>query len=120
MTRDKLWERAMELGALGGCHQRPDRSFFLGSYQFPVCARCTGVLLGQAAAFIALAAKKKVPFALAAAMLLIMGADWFAQYTGLCESTNTRRLITGITGGAGLVFIYAGIIRAIISLIRKR
>ncbi|MGG7175281.1 DUF2085 domain-containing protein [Clostridium neonatale] len=25
-----------------GCHQLPDRSFFIRSYQFPICARCTG------------------------------------------------------------------------------
>ncbi|MBP5604113.1 MAG: DUF2085 domain-containing protein [Ruminiclostridium sp.] len=120
MTRDELWERAMELGALGGCHQRPERSFFIGGYQFPVCARCTGVLVGQSAAFAGLAAKKKVPFALASGMLLVMGADWFAQYTGICGSTNIRRLVTGIIGGAGIVFIYADIVITIINLIRKR
>ena len=29
-----------------GCHCRPDRSFFFRGRQFPVCARCTGMLLG--------------------------------------------------------------------------
>ena len=24
----------------------PERSFFFGEYQFPLCARCTGVLVG--------------------------------------------------------------------------
>ncbi|RGF93239.1 DUF2085 domain-containing protein [Ruminococcus sp. AM54-1NS] len=37
----------MKLGASAGCHQRPDRSFFFHGWQFPVCARCTGVLAGQ-------------------------------------------------------------------------
>jgi len=27
------------------CHQRPERSFFWGTHQFPVCARCTGLYL---------------------------------------------------------------------------
>jgi uncharacterized membrane protein len=31
------------------CHQRPERSFFWGSHQFPVCARCTGIYLSSAA-----------------------------------------------------------------------
>lgn len=33
--------------AIGGviCHQRPERSFFWGTHQFPVCARCTGLYL---------------------------------------------------------------------------
>ena len=28
------------------CHQRPERSFFIGKYQFPFCARCSGILFG--------------------------------------------------------------------------
>ena len=31
------------------CHQRPERSFFWGDHQFPVCARCTGIYLSAAA-----------------------------------------------------------------------
>jgi len=27
------------------CHQLPERSFFLGGRQFPVCGRCTGLYL---------------------------------------------------------------------------
>ena len=113
MTRDELWFRAMELGAAAGCHQRPDRSFFFGEYQFPVCARCTGVFLGQSAAAAALLCGKRVPAWAAAALLLTMGADWFVQYTGLRESTNPRRLVTGILGGAGIVFLWFCAIRAI-------
>jgi uncharacterized membrane protein len=31
------------------CHQRPERSFFWGAHQFPVCARCTGLYLSALA-----------------------------------------------------------------------
>ena len=109
----------MELGAAGGCHQLPERSFFIGGYQFPVCARCTGVFLGQFSAFAGLLAGKRVPVWTGAMMLLIMGADWFVQYIGLRGSTNPRRLVTGILGGAGMIFIYAGIIRAVIKAVSK-
>jgi uncharacterized membrane protein len=34
------------------CHQRPERSFFWGVHQFPVCARCTGLYLSSAAGVI--------------------------------------------------------------------
>src|SRR5689334_6735509 len=37
--------------SVGGliCHQRPERSFFWGTHQFPVCARCTGIYLSAVA-----------------------------------------------------------------------
>ena len=30
------------------CHQKPERSFFWGDQQFPVCARCTGLYVSGA------------------------------------------------------------------------
>lgn len=119
MTRDELWIRAMEIGAMGGCHQRPDRSFFIGGYQFPVCARCAGVFLGQAAAVVMLILRKRIPPAVAAVLLLTMGADWFVQRIGLRESTNLRRLITGIMGGVGVVFIWADGVQAVIKMLKN-
>jgi uncharacterized membrane protein len=110
----------MEIGAAGGCHQRPDRSFFIGGYQFPVCARCTGVLLGQAAAVIMLVLKKVPSSIVSAALLLVMGADWFVQRIGLRESTNIRRLVTGIMGGAGIFFLYANAVLGIVRLVGKK
>lgn len=106
MTRDELWQRTMELGAAAGCHQRPDRSFFIGDYQFPVCARCTGVFLGQLAAVIMLLSGRRVPAKAAAALLAVMGADWLAQKLEVLGSTNIRRLMTGIMGGIGITFLY--------------
>ena len=45
---------ALAVYAVGAivCHQRPERSFFLGSHQMPVCARCTGIYIGAAVAVI--------------------------------------------------------------------
>ena len=37
----------MEFGKKMGCHQIPERSFFFKGYQFPVCGRCTGVIIGE-------------------------------------------------------------------------
>jgi uncharacterized membrane protein len=31
------------------CHQRPERSFYLGAVPLPVCARCAGIYAGGAA-----------------------------------------------------------------------
>ena len=110
----------MEVGALTGCHQMPERSFFVRGYQFPVCARCTGVFLGKLIADIMLIFKKVLSPLWALILLLIMGADWFAQRTGLLESTNPRRFVTGILGGMGMAFLYANaIIAAVMKICRK-
>ena len=42
--KDEKWVSLMEYGHKIGCHQMPERSFFYKEYQFPVCARCTGVI----------------------------------------------------------------------------
>ena len=47
---DLLWLKWMDWGKRLGCHQMPERSFFIKGYQFPVCARCTGVLVSSIAA----------------------------------------------------------------------
>jgi uncharacterized membrane protein len=40
-----VWSDAVYLAASRVCHQRPDRSFFLGGAQWPVCGRCAGLYL---------------------------------------------------------------------------
>ncbi len=103
----------MEIGALTGCHQMPERSFFVRGYQFPVCARCTGVFLGKFIADIMLIFKKVLSPVTALVLLLVMGADWFAQRIGILESTNPRRFVTGILGGMGVAFLYANAVIAV-------
>lgn len=99
---DALYARLFALGGRLGCHQRADRSFFLRGRQFPVCARCTGVLLGYlpaVPAFFLLGASWRA----AAAGMAVMFADWLLQRLGVAESTNPRRLLTGILGGYGIM-----------------
>lgn len=98
----ELWIKIMQIGARTGCHQRADRSFFYNGYQFPVCARCTGVLIGYTAVLVC------IPFflpsfVLGIAFCAVMFIDWFIQFVKIKESTNTRRLITGILGGYGII-----------------
>ena len=100
-VRSRFCRRAMELGSFTGCHQMPERSFFWHGRQFPVCARCTGVFAGQLAALF-LFRLVSPPYWLLAAFCAIMLADWLVQRFGLRESTNLRRLITGLLCGYAL------------------
>lgn len=90
----------MEIGEWSGCHQMPERSFFYKGFQFPVCARCTGVIISSIAAFFVFL-KKKLSISLCFLLSGIMFLDWFLQYKEIRESTNPRRLITGLIGGFG-------------------
>jgi len=103
--RQTVLESLRSIGNQSGCHQLPERSFFYKGKQFPVCARCTGVSIGQFAALTA-GLFRPVPTKTALALLTFMGLDWLVQEMGIKESTNRRRLITGICGGFGLFTLY--------------
>ncbi|MDD4382424.1 MAG: DUF2085 domain-containing protein [Candidatus Dojkabacteria bacterium] len=82
----------------------PERSFFWKEYQFPVCARCFGMLIGHLLGVL-IFIFYRLPIVIAIVLCLITFIDWFIQYLGIFESTNWRRLITGILGGIGVVII---------------
>ena len=106
----------MKLGKRLGCHQMPERSFSVKGYQFPICARCTGVLLGELVAIISLFFFQ-LDLLVSILLLIPMGIDWGLQYIKLFPSNNVRRVITGTLGGYALTFIYYHIICGIIRFI---
>ena len=108
----------MKMGEIWGCHQMPERSFTIKGWQFPVCARCTGVLIGHTAGAITYF-KGKRPFKSAFAGCCVMLADWLVQYLGIKESTNKRRLFTGILGGFGAGVIYFEIVSRVTKFLRQ-
>jgi uncharacterized membrane protein len=95
---DKIWVRLMNAGAIYGCHQKPERSFFIKDYQFPVCARCTGILFIKPLVWM-VNCKAKVPLGICILMLVPMEIDGAMQCLLNVESNNKRRFITGLLGG---------------------
>ena len=95
------------------CHRKPERSFFIKGYQFPVCARCTGFYISLIAYFIFTYynfVNYNIPLLTFALILLIpTGIDGITQFYNIQESNNTRRFITGLLGGLGLGIILKAI-----------
>ena len=115
-TKIKIWAYFMRLGNRCGCHQREDRSFKIKGWQFPVCARCTGILTGQIIAVVLYLLKIRMPIYIGLLFLIIMFIDWLLQYKNIKQSTNLRRLITGNLAGIAQISI---ILELIINLIIK-
>lgn len=106
----------MYYGEKLGCHQRPERSFFIKGYQMPVCARCTGAMVGYLIA-LPLFFLYDFSWILSFTGCSIMLFDWGLQAMNLKESTNTRRFFTGLVGGYGLMSIQIWFITVIIRYI---
>ncbi len=93
------------LQILCGCHARPDRSFSFQGRKFPVCARCTGELLGIVAGILiaGVFGVPKLPYVFL--LMIPMLVDGFGQLLTSYESGNMRRLFSGALFGIGFVFM---------------
>ncbi|WP_347460374.1 DUF2085 domain-containing protein [Clostridium beijerinckii] len=111
--KTKIWIFLMKFGALSGCHQMYDRSFSFRGFQFPVCARCTGIYLGYIIAVILFIIKVKISLNICGISILIMICDGLLQLFKIKKSTNIRRLFTGVSFGIGLAFLAMYAIRAL-------
>jgi uncharacterized membrane protein len=93
----------------GLCHQLPERSFFGGGTQVPVCARDTGIYLGFLISLVLISwfhqgsrpREFPAPSGWVAIALMIgaMGFDGVSSYAGFRTTTNDLRLITGLLAG---------------------
>ncbi|MDD4689946.1 MAG: DUF2085 domain-containing protein [Eubacteriales bacterium] len=117
--QDSLWLNLMQYGKALGCHQLQERSFYVLGYQFFVCARCTGVIIGEIFAVLLLLIGIRINIYSCVLLLLIMGADWLIQYLDILKSTNIRRLITGLLAGVGLTYIYFYTAMLIFNIVRN-
>ena len=92
------------------CHQRPERSFYLGQAQLPVCARCFGIYLGAAVGalvFLMVSApwKPMVPRTRTRlrALLLATAAPtaitWTSEVAGVWAASNVTRFLAALPLG---------------------
>jgi len=85
------------------CHRRPERSFFHKGKQYPVCARCTGIMLGFL--FFPLLLFRVLHIGFWPALLLNVPAalDGITQAAGWRLSNNALRFVTGLLSGIGQI-----------------
>lgn len=94
------------LPVIFGCHCRDDRSFYYKGEKFPICARCTGELIGILLAFVTFFFFR-LNIKLSLIIMIPMLLDGFIQLLTSYESTNFRRVITGFLFGFGLYTLFA-------------
>ena len=109
--RTKHWVKVMTITRkIWGCHQKPERSFFVRGYQLPLCARCTGVLLGYLIALLLLICSCKISVLLCLIFLVPLVFDGGIQLAFNILSNNARRLVTGVLFGVGFIHLIANLI----------
>ncbi len=108
---DKLWLKSMRFFS-HTCHQKASRSYFIKNYQMPICARCLGLTIGYILGFCFFNSSINI---IAYILLIIpLIIDGLLQLKTNYESTNLKRLITGIFAGIGYISIFIIIINKVI------
>lgn len=118
-----------ELGKVPLCNHRADRGIYIHGFCLPLCARCTGLLLGSIAGTAAekvslqyykkrhgksatgeaFLMKPQIKLAVGTVFLVPTAIDGLVEYAAEKESTNHRRLTTGLLGGLGCTLIESGV-----------
>jgi len=119
---DPFWSLLTFLGS-AFCHQIPDRSYALGDLQMPLCARCIGIQFGfllssiflwtGARRFASGKPDRRALFVLSA--LFLAGAiEAILSYSGLSESDNLRRTVSGLLIGTPTPFFVVPLLNTIV------
>ena len=89
--------------ALTICHRDPSRSIWFFGLEHYFCSRCIGIIFGGILGFLLLAVYNvKILFIYFIILSLPLVLDGFTQLSGLRESTNGIRIVTGFLAGFGL------------------
>jgi uncharacterized membrane protein len=103
------------------CHQIPDRSFHLGGFQIPVCARCLGIYagfaLGACVQVLASSRASSIRWRLTpasarrvfAAGALPTAATLALEWSGVWRGSNIVRAIAGSALGIGVALVVMGV-----------
>jgi len=85
------------------CHRLPERSFFFRGRQFPLCSRCTGLIVGLWFYPFFIFNIITLPLFFILSMHVPMIIDGMTQSLCKRESKNWLRFMTGLMAGASQV-----------------
>ena len=97
------------------CHQKPERSFFLGGLQMAVCARCTGLYVGAALAM-PLALGFAAPLTTTRARWIVVLAalptaiTWSLEFAGVTGFSNVLRFIAALPLGFAVAWLLIAVV----------
>ena len=116
LKQQKIWLVLMRMGRKCGCHQMATRSFFYKNFQYPLCARCTGIFIGQffIAPIILILGYNNLILNIVLFIPLVI--DGLLQYFKIIESNNLRRLVTGLMAGYSIMSITVYMILLLVSI----
>ena len=95
------------------CHQIADRSFFFYGYQFPLCSRCTGIVVGYFTSIILSVCGCVFPIELSLVLIIPIIIDGSIQFFLNIMSNNKKRFATGFLYGIGFIQIISVILTSI-------
>lgn len=87
------------------CHRMKSRSYVIFGRQFPICARCTSILLGYLTVPLLFYLHVRLPLILGIAFNIPMVLDGYTQLKKLRTSNNFLRTMTGLLSGFGQAII---------------
>jgi uncharacterized membrane protein len=119
---DPFWSLLTFLGS-AFCHQIPDRSYALGDLPMPLCARCIGIQFGflLSSIFLWTGARRFASGMPEKRALLVLSVLFLAgtleailSYSGLSESDNLRRTVSGLLIGTPMPFVVVPLLNKIL------
>ena len=94
--------RLKQLGKAPICNLQKHRAPQFYGLCFPLCWRCSSIIMGALLSKHFLVSRFSIDFTIAVFLILPTALDGFLQYHCKKESTNSKRILTGLLAGCGI------------------
>lgn len=115
--KDRKNPEPLKLHSIPLCHGLPDRTIYFRNQPLPLCARCTGTLIGVFTLPIFHWGIINPSMGLLVILIAPALVDSTTQFMGWRKSNNVLRLITGFFLGIGISLLIVFLGKMLISLI---